>query len=117
MKKLPSILSFSAVIGLVLLLVSAALGVSVPFARIASGIVEFSVVAGMLGFFLADYAAPRSLDYDAVRVTEPKREAAPVAVRQRRIPDPVGLPFDEAITANLMATLEMRNDPATVSLV
>src|ERR1035441_9227933 len=58
MKKLPSILSFSAVIGLVLLLVSAALGVSVPFARIASGIVEFSVVAGMLGFFLADYAAP-----------------------------------------------------------
>jgi hypothetical protein len=117
MKNLPFILSFSAVIGLVLLIVSATLGVPVPFARIASDIVEISVVAGMLGFFLADYASPRSRDYAAVRAEEPKREAAPVAVSQRRNPDPVGLPFDEAVTVDLIATLNMRNDPATVSLV
>lgn len=116
MKNLPFILSFSAVIGLVLLVVSAALGVSVPFARIASAVVELSCVAGVFGFFLAEYAAPRSRGYDAVRAAEPRREAAPAAVSRRSVPAPVDLPFDDAITVNLMATLEMRNDPATVSL-
>jgi len=117
MKNLPFILSFSAVIGLVLLIVSAALGVSVPFARIATDVVELSVVVGVIGFFVADYGAPRSSDYSSVRVAEPRRVVAPAAVSQRRLPVPVELPTDEEITVNLMATLEMRNDPVTVSLM
>jgi len=120
MKNLPLILSFSAVIGLVLLIVSAALGVPVPFARVALDIVELSVVAGVVGFFLADYARPRSRDYGPVRVAEPTREVArvaPAALDERLIPVPVELPIDEAVTVNFMETLGMRNNPATVSLM
>jgi len=117
MKNLPFILSFSAVIGLVLLIVSAALGVPVPFARIASDVVALSVVAGVLGFFLADYGAPRSSDYAPVRVDEATRVVAPAALDERLIPVPIELPADDVITVNLMETLKMRNDPMTISLM
>jgi len=119
MKNLPLILSFTAAIGLVILIVTTALGVPVPFARIASNVVEFSVVAGMLGFFLADYARPRPRYYADVRVAEPKREAsrvAPAFQNMRRIPDPVGLSIDDAVTLDLIAKIELRNDPASASL-
>jgi hypothetical protein len=116
MKNLPCLLTFSAVLGLILLAAAAVLGVSLPFDRIAPAIVGFSCVAGVVGFLMVDYAPSRSGPTVAARVAQPKRVLAPSAVSQRRISSPAALSYDDTITLNLTGTVGMRTVSGTVSL-
>ncbi|HMD61952.1 MAG TPA: hypothetical protein VKG78_10995 [Opitutaceae bacterium] len=116
MKNLSCLLSFSAIIGLVFVAACAALGVCLPFGSVILDIAGYSCGAGLFAFLLVDYAPRRGYVPLALRAEGPQPEVAPAAVSERYEPIPAGLPYDEA-TVNLFATLEMRNDPATVSLV
>ncbi len=116
MKHLPSILSFSAFLGLLLLAIAATLGVSLPFDRIAPAIVGFSSGAGVLGFLMVEYAPSRSRPSVAARVVEPKPEFAPAVVREWRKPSALELRFGDDVTVNLMGTLDVRTGSATLSL-
>ena len=113
MKNLPCLLTFSAVLGLLLLAAAATLGISLPFDRIAPAIVAVSCAAGVLGFLMVDYAPGRTRPTVAVRVAEPRRVVAP-APSLRRIPSPVS--YDDGITVNIMSTLGVRTVASTVSL-
>lgn len=117
MKNLSCILSFSAVIGLVLVAACAALGVSLPFGSVILGIAGYSCAVGLFAFVLADYAPRRGYVPLALRAEEPQPEPAPAVESEQDNPVPSDLPYGDPITVNLMATLEMRNDPDTVSLV
>jgi hypothetical protein len=117
MKNLSCILSFSAVIGLVLVAACAALGVSLPFGSVILGVAGYSCAVGLFAFVLADYAPRRGYVPLALRAEEPQLEAAPSAESEQDDHVPSDLPYAEPITVNLIATLEMRNDPATVSLL
>lgn len=106
-------------IGLLLIAALAALGVSFPFPIVASDFIGFSCGAGILAFFVADYAPKGPRLTDSVRVAETTLVAVPVARTSsaKRHPDlQVGPPIDEGITVNIMATLGQRADPSTVSL-
>jgi|CZKI01.1.fsa_nt_gi hypothetical protein len=117
MKNLSLVLSFSAVIGLVFVAACAALGVSLPFGSVILGIVGYSCAVGLFAFVLVDYAPQRGYVPLALRAEEPHHEVAPAAESEQDGFVPDDLPYGDPITVNLMATLEMRNDPATVSLV
>jgi hypothetical protein len=117
MKNLPCIIALSTIISLALLTACAVLGVSLPYAGIASDILGISCCAGVAAFFVADYTPNRSRPYIDLGVAEPKREVALAPVRQRYVPRPIELPVDDEITVNLMATLGLRREPATVSLM
>jgi hypothetical protein len=117
MKNLPCIIALSTIISLALLTACAVLGVSLPYALIASDIIAISCCAGVIAFFVAEYTPNRSRPYIELGVAEQKREFAPVTLSQRCVPRPVGLLVDDGITVNLMATLGLRREPATVSLM
>jgi hypothetical protein len=115
MKNLPCILSFSAIFSLLALTVLSALGVSMPFDRIASDVLGISCGVSVLGFLLADYGPRGMPDYRAAPALAPKRVVAPAA--SRRVGHSFYPGYDDAITVNLMSSLELRNDPSTVSLM
>lgn len=117
MKNLFCILSFSAILALLLLAVPAAAGISLPFESIASDVLGISCGVGVLGFFLADYGPRKTPDYRAVRAPEPRRNAVPAPSAWRSIPLPNAVSFDGMSTVNLVVPMEMRDDPATASLV
>ncbi len=117
MKNLTCILSFSAVLGLAILAAPAALGVSLPYENIASGVLGASCGMSLLGFFFADYAPHRRPDYLASRLPEARRRAAPPASIRRRTSRPIDPSFDDMITINLFFPIEMRNDPSTASMI
>jgi|SRR5271165_5651371 len=116
MKYLTSILSFSAIIGLMFVTGCAAFGVCMPFGSVVLAIAGYSCVAGLFAFLVGDYAPRQGYVPLALRAEEPQAKPAPAAASERYEPIPADLPYDE-VTVNLIATLEMRNDPATVSLV
>lgn len=117
MKNLTCILSFSGILALSLLAVPAAAGTSLPFESIASYVLGISCGVGVLGFFFADYGPSKTIDYRTVRPLEPTRDAAPAAVWQRSNPRLLEVTFDDMTTVNLVVPAEMRDDPATASLV
>jgi hypothetical protein len=119
MKNIPYVIAFSAFIGLVLLAVFAAMGISLPFAYIASDIVGFSCAAGVLSFLIMDYAPRGGYQPVDIRVVEPKLEivrADPPAADTCGVPVPIEVPFYDEVTLNLMSTFGASNDPATVSM-
>jgi len=117
MKNLPYIVSLATIICLVVLAALAALGLSLPYVSIASDIVGFSCGAGVFSFFLADYGAGRPNHYVDLRAAEPKREVALAAQASRgRARRRVELPFETAITLELMSEVRLREDLSTLSL-
>jgi hypothetical protein len=117
MKNLPYIVSLATIICLVILAALAALGVSLPYVSIASDVIGFSCGAGVLSFFLADYAAGRPNHYVDLRSAEPKSEVALVApTGQKRARRRVELPLDPATTLNLIREIRLRDEPSTLSL-
>jgi hypothetical protein len=117
MKNLPYIVLLAPILCLVILAALAALGVSLPYISIASDIVGFSCGAGVISFFLADYAAGRPNHYVDLRSAEPKSEVALVApTRQKRARRRVELPFEPAMTLNLMREIRLRDEPSNLSL-
>gem|GEM_PF-2987352 len=115
MKNLISIVSLSALASLAVLAALAAFNVSLPYACIASDIVGFSAGAGVLAFFVADYAPSKSLiDLDEARR---KRNALAPASRLEVNPEPVESAFDPSGTLNWLAGGSMEQEPSTVSLI
>jgi hypothetical protein len=106
MKSLPAIISLATAAALLLLAVAASFIDSLPFALIASYIVGFACSIGFLALFIADYnprsARPIEL---VIRETEAKRQ----------VERPVAPSFVDPITLNVLSTLGLRNDPATLS--
>lgn len=113
MKTFPLIISVAAIAGLVFLAAAATLGVSFPFAFVASHLVGYSCAAGVLTFFLKDYA-PRTprFDAEAFRAAEAKRESETAVAT-----GPDQRPCPDSIAEEALATLGFCNDPATVSLM
>lgn len=116
MKNMPIILAFSAILSLLALTALSAIGVSMPFDRIASDVLGISCGVSVLGFLLADYGPRGMPDYRAAPVLAPKRVAAPTPV-SRRASHSVYPGYDDSIAAGLMSSLEISNDPSTVSLM
>ena len=121
MKNLPAIVVLSTVAILLLLAVAASLVPSLSFASIASYILGFSCAAGTLAFLVADYGpgSPRPIavparNPEAEGVRESTVKAGPYG---RRVTRAVKESQDEAATEDLMASIRMRNDPATLSLL
>jgi hypothetical protein len=119
MKNLPAITSIATLAVLLLLAVAASVIDSIPFAIIASYVVGFGCSIGFLAVFLADYD-PRSPRPVAVVTTEAearrKLEAAMAAAAQHELDGQMDTPFGEPVTVNLLSTMGLRNDPATLSL-
>lgn len=120
MKNLPAIASLSTVAILLLLAVAASLYASLSFAFVASYVVGFSCATGMVASLIWDYGprSPRPIELP-VRYAEPRRarEVSEAASAEPCVNFPAARPRDEAITDDLMATIGLRNDPATLSLM
>jgi membrane protein implicated in regulation of membrane protease activity len=104
MKNLPAIISLFATVSLALLAAAAALGVSCPYWTLALQVAGFAWAAGVLAIFLTDYAPNRATA--AIRVMETPRENVPATARA----------FDDTVIGEVMATLGLDTDQATVSL-
>lgn len=115
MKNIPCLLAFSAVLSLILLAAAAALGVPLPFDRVAPVVVGFSCAAGVLGFVMVDYAPGRMRPTVASRIAQPKAVSVPAPASLRRHPSPAGSKLADEITVNLMGTFGARTVSATVS--
>ncbi len=115
MKHAPSILAFSAIIGLLLLAVFETLGIPLPFATTASDIVGFSGSAGLLSFLAMDYLPARGRKPIDLRATASKPEVAKAAAGKRDVP--VRVRERSYAASELMPTMGLSNDPATVSLI
>jgi len=106
MKSLPAIISIATVAALMLLAVAASFIDSLPFALIASYIVGFACSVGFLALFIADYGPRSARPIELViRETEAKRQVETSVVQ----------PFEDPITLNVLSTMGIRNDPATIS--
>jgi hypothetical protein len=115
MKNLISIVSLTALASLAILAALAAFDVPLPYACIASDIIGFSAGAGVLAFFVADYAPSKSLiDLDAARR---ERNALAPATRLEVNPEPVESAFDPSGTLNWLAGGSMEQEPSTMSLI
>jgi hypothetical protein len=115
MKNLISIVSLTGLASLVVLAVLAAFDVSLPYACIASDVIGFSAGAGVLAFFVADYAPSRPLiDLQAVQV---ERNALASARHLEVNPDPVDMAFDPNATLNWLGSSSMEQEPSTLSLI
>jgi hypothetical protein len=117
MKNLPAIISIATVAVLLLLAVAASVIDSLPFALIASYVVGFACSLSLLALFVADYA-PRSPRLIALVSSEAEEKRAREAAATERLLDrQADAPYSDPITVNFMATMGLRSDPATVSLV
>jgi hypothetical protein len=121
MKNLPAIISIATVAVLLLLAVAASVIDSLPFALIASYVVGFACSLSLLALFVADYA-PRSPRLIALVSSEAEEKrahgaAARAAATEHLLDHQADAPYSDPITVNFMATMGLRNDPATVSLV
>jgi hypothetical protein len=106
MKSLPAIISLATAAALLLLAVAASFIDSLPFALIASYIVGFACSVGFLALFIADYGPRSARPIELViRETEAKRH----------IERPVAQLFEDPITLNVLSTVGLQNDPATLS--
>lgn len=121
MKSLPAIVVLLTVAILLLLAVATSLVPSLSFASIASYLLGFSCAAVTIAFLVADYGpgSPRPIavpvrDAEAKGVHEPTAEAGAYG---RCFTRAVKLSQNEAATEDLMASIRMRNDPATLSLL
>lgn len=112
MKNLPCIIFLSAIASLLFLAVACSLGAPVQYWFVAARILAASGAAGMLAIFLADYAPRPSYQVGAARTAKP----APVASRSRPVCSGER-PYDITVVEGAMATLGLRNDPVTVSLL
>jgi len=116
MKNLPCHVFLAALASLALAVLASSLGLSFPFFKVAAIIIGFSGAAGVLALFLADYGARPSRDDAPVSAPETMRASAPVApaaVKLRR----VFRPGRQTGAGDPLATLGLRNDPATLSLL
>lgn len=113
MKSLPCIIFLSAIASLLLLAVACSLGVPIQYWHVAARILAVSGAAGMLAIFLADYAPRPSYHVGALRTAEPARTVA----SRSRVVRSSERPFDITVVEGAMATLGLRNDPVTDSLI
>lgn len=116
MKNIVPITSIATIAALLLLAVAASFIDSLPFAFIASYVVGFACSASLLAVFIADYSprSPRPIPIVS-REVETRREleaAESSAPAQGRF-EPS---FDDQVTVNILSTVGLRNDPATLSL-
>lgn len=116
MKNLPCIIFLSAIASLLLLAVACSLGAPIQYWYVAARILAVSGAAGMLAIFLADYAPRPSYHVGALQTAEPAPAARVVASRSR-VGRSSERPFDITVVEGAMATLGLRNDPVTVSLI
>ena len=116
MKTLSCIISVAALAGLVLLAAASVLGLSFPFALVASQVVGFSSAAGVFAFFLRDYA-PRGRRYDAVKVRKPAAHRQETFAPGRRGARSGAGEYYHSVAEGALLTLGLRNDPATLSRV
>jgi hypothetical protein len=120
MKNLPCIIFLATLASLVLLAAASFAGLSFRFLHVALTVVGFSGAAGVLALFLVDYGPRRPLDRPAVSIPETKRETAPAAAAgfdQRRVVLRTKRPSAGSLAGGAFATLGLRNDPATLSLL
>ena len=121
MKNLPCVIIFSTFATLVLVTVVSFLGVSFPFAGVAPNIAGFSCAAGVFALFVANCASRRSRSVAAaVRATESRREnkpAMPAAARRNSVAPWIEMRSDGSVADGGLATLGLRKDPATNSLM
>ena len=121
MKNLPCIIFLSAIASLLLLAVACSLGAPIQYWFVASRIAAVSGSAGVLAIFLADYAPRRSYRVaGAVRTAESAPAIVPAAravASRGRLVRSSERPFDITVVEGAMATLGLRNDPVTVSLI
>jgi hypothetical protein len=120
MKMLPAIVSLATIATLLLLAVAASVTDFIPFALVASYVVGFGCSIGFLALFIADYT-PRSrrLVETVVSEAEAERELeamARAAAAQRRFREELDQLAHGPLTANMLRTLGLRNDQATLSL-
>jgi hypothetical protein len=110
MKNLVPITSIATIAALLLLAVAASFIDSLPFALIASYVVGFACSASLLAVFIADYS-PRSPR--PIPIARRELEAAESARWAQGRFDPS---FDDQVTVNILSTVGLRDDPATLSL-
>ncbi|HVT74408.1 MAG TPA: hypothetical protein VHD61_14835 [Lacunisphaera sp.] len=115
MKNLPCYLVLATFASLVLLVAVASCGVRLPVFDIASHIIGYAAAATVLAVAITD-KAPRPLDAttDAAAV---KTTAEPASARPRRAARWDERPAIESLAEDALATLNMHNDPATVSIM
>lgn len=121
MKNVPCIIFLSAIASLLLLAVACSLGAPIQYWFVAARITAVSGAAGMLAIFLADYAPRRSYHVGrALRIAESAPAIVPAVhavARRGRLVRSSERPFDITVIEGAMATLGLRNDPVTVSLI
>ena len=117
MKNLVPVISIATIAALLLLSVAASFIDSLPFAFIASYVVGFACSASLLAVFIADYS-PRSPRPIAIvtREVEARRELEAAQSAQGRFDAQFEPSFNDPLTVNILTTVGLRNDPATLSL-
>ena len=115
MKNLPCYITLATIISLVLLTIVASLGVPLQFFDIASHIIGYATAAGVAAVYLTD-GAPRTSHHtaDAVEVNTAKE---PAVVRPARRAAWDNRPAVDSLSDGALATLNLVNDPATVSIM
>jgi hypothetical protein len=119
MKNLTVIISIATVAVLLLLAVAASLIDSIPFAFVASYVVGFAGSIQLLAFFVQDYAPrkPRLVEVESSEAAAKRAlEAAKALEAQWLAEQRSSGSFDEHLTVNVLSTIGLRNDHATLSL-
>ena len=106
MKNLPVLIALTALAALVLLAVVSSVVDSVPFVLPATYIVSAACSLGLVGLFIGDYAN-----------RSPQLNLSPEQVQQARArPDPQeASEVVPLVPGDVLSTLGIRNDPATLS--
>jgi hypothetical protein len=117
MKSLPAVVTLTTVAILLLLAVASSFFPDLPFTPIASCVVGVSCAVGVVASFVADYG-PGSTRPIAIRVRETQLQDEPaLAARRRSLGRQIDPRPDIVAVNDLMATIGMRNDPATLSML
>jgi hypothetical protein len=119
MKNLPCIVALSGIFGVVLVTAASFLGLRVPYLFVVSHLVGFSVAAGVLALFLADYAPRKSRGLSPVwaEAKPLAQPAEPARTRQRRAFRPPVRLYGDSAPAEDMTFLNLRYEPATLSRI
>jgi hypothetical protein len=106
MKNLPALIALTALAALVLLAVVSSVVDSVPFVLPATYIVSAACSLGLVGLFIGDYAN-----------RSPQLDLSPKKVQQAHFqPDPQeAREVAPLVPQDVLSTLGIRNDPATLS--
>ncbi len=119
MKNLPAIISIATVAVLLLLAVAASVIDSLPFAFMASYVVGFACSVQLFAMFVQDYGprGPRLVESVSVEASARRDlEAAKAAEAEWRLERRDAGACCDPVTVNVLSTLGLRNDDATLSL-